>query len=104
MPGQLKVLKSCRHPKTFEPIPKPVTLKQWEAMKLQPPIPIQPRPPRRRFTGIDDGTSLTQAFIRTNDNRAQKGVAPDPVARIRARLARAKAAARHQRIETRRIS
>ena len=83
MLGQLKVLLSGRHPKTFQPIEKPIALNVWLARdsdvgNLSTAItvwrgrgsedwPIQ-RPPNLE----DDGTALTQAFIR-------KGVVPiDP--------------------------
>ena len=63
MLGQLKVLKSGRHPKTLASIAKHFPLKQWEAMRVQQPVPIPPPLPRLPFTTADDGTSLTQAFI-----------------------------------------
>ena len=83
MLGQLKVLLSGRHPKTFEPIEKPIALNVWLARdsdvgNLSTAItvwrgrgsedwPIQ-GPPNLQ----DDGSALTQAFIR-------KGVRPiDP--------------------------
>ena len=83
MLGQLKVLLSGRHPKTSQPIEKPIALNVWLARdsdvgNLSTAIvvwrgrgsedwPIQ-RPPSLE----DDGTALTQAFIR-------KGVVPvDP--------------------------
>ena len=80
MPGQLKVLLSGRHPKTFEPILKPIALNVWLARdsdvgNLSTAItvwrgrgsedwPIQ-GPPNLE----DDGSAFTQAFIR-------KGVRP----------------------------
>jgi len=80
MPGQLKVLQSGRHPKTFESIQRPIALNVWLARdsdvgNLSTAIsvwrgrgsedwPIQ-GPPNLE----DDGSAFTQAFIR-------KGVKP----------------------------
>ena len=88
MPGQLKVLKSGRHPKTFAPIPRPVTIKQWEARMLQQPIPISALTPRPPLTLADDGASLTQAFIRGGKREAEHREDRPPIDSLRARLKR----------------
>ena len=44
MLGQLKSLKAGRHPKTNQPIPRPITLKQWELRQHSPPPDLPPRP------------------------------------------------------------
>ena len=86
MPGQLKTLKSCRHPNTFEAIPSPVTLRQWEARKLQQPIPIPVLTPRPPPALTDDGTDLTRAFIRGGKREVEHRDDRPPIDRIRARI------------------
>ena len=83
MLGQLKVLLSGRRPKTFQPIEKPIALNVWLARdsdvgNLSTAITVwrgrgsEDWPIQRPLSLEDDGTTLTQAFIR-------KGVMPfDP--------------------------
>ena len=86
MPGQLKVLQSGRHPKTSDPIAKPITLKQWEARKLMEPIPLPTLTPRPPSDLTDDGAELTRAFIRGGKREAEHRDDRTPTDRLRARL------------------
>ena len=95
MPGQLKVLLAGRHPKTSRPLPKPVSLKQWQATKAvqheqcqdieiwrgrgSTDWPIQ-NPPRLE----DDGTEFTRAFLRKGKPQVDPN-RPSLVERIRAK-------------------
>ena len=65
MLGQLKVLRSGRHPKTFLPIPRPISLKQWELNKLNPPTPRPASPSRPRLPPdiANDASDLILAFL-----------------------------------------
>ena len=69
MRGQLKVLRSGRHPKTFESIPPPIPLRVWAASCLNPPTELEPTVARSLGSKpapviLDDGPPFTQAFLK----------------------------------------
>ena len=90
MRGQLKVLKSGRHPKTLLPIPPPVPLAEWERSMLAPRT---ANPPTRSEQATlppdipDDGAELTRAFIRRGRPAERQGDHLPPIKRLRTKLA-----------------
>ena len=90
MRGQLKVLKSGRHPKTLLPIPPPVPLAVWESSKHTPPTVPPPTSIEQTTQPLnihDDGTELTQAFIRRGRPTETQDDHLPPIKRLKNKLA-----------------